>query len=285
MSALAKGSARTALRSRPGERLSPPDGVVLPPDRMPLVAHGRLLKRWRYVGVWSASVSLAVCRIWVGPAYNEFWAIWDGATLHERSRLRRGPIDVEEGRVVVADRDVSVELALRDEDAFDALAFDDRAYTWTRKTLVHATGTIRVGAAAFDVDARGLVDDSAGYHPRHTHYRWTAGAGTDTLGRTVVWNLVEGMNDSATNSERTVWIDAQPHEVDPVCIEGPFDGVAGADGSRLTFHERALRETRTNLVLVRSHYRHPFGRFAGTLPGGVELREADGVMEDHDVFW
>ena len=34
-----------------------------------------------------------------------------------------------------------------------------------------------------------------------------------------------------------------------------------------------------------SRYRQPFGTFAGELPGGLELAEGYGVMEDHDVHW
>ena len=40
-----------------------------------------------------------------------------------------------------------------------------------------------------------------------------------------------------------------------------------------------------NLLLMRSDYRQPFGTFAGTLPGGIELAEGYGVMEQHDVRW
>ena len=40
-----------------------------------------------------------------------------------------------------------------------------------------------------------------------------------------------------------------------------------------------------NLLLLRSDYRQPFGVFSGTLPGGLELAEGYGVMEQHDVHW
>ena len=36
---------------------------------------------------------------------------------------------------------------------------------------------------------------------------------------------------------------------------------------------------------MRSRYRQPFGTFSGELPGGIELAEGYGVMEDHDVHW
>jgi hypothetical protein len=36
---------------------------------------------------------------------------------------------------------------------------------------------------------------------------------------------------------------------------------------------------------VRSSYRQPFGTFTGRLPGGIELDDGFGVMEQHDVRW
>jgi hypothetical protein len=36
---------------------------------------------------------------------------------------------------------------------------------------------------------------------------------------------------------------------------------------------------------VRSRYRQPFGTFSGALPGGIELADGYGVMEEHDVWW
>ncbi len=39
------------------------------------------------------------------------------------------------------------------------------------------------------------------------------------------------------------------------------------------------------MLLLRSSYRQPFGTFPGTLPGGITLREAYGVMERHEAVW
>ena len=252
---------------------------------MPLIYRARLLKRWRYVAVWSPHLLLSVCRIRVGPAFQEFWAFWDGQTLQERTRLWPGPVDLLESQVVIRDRDVSAELTLRVIDAFQVLTFDSRAYTWTSKQLVQATGSVRLRGTNYQLDAPGLVDDSAGYHPRHTRYKWSAGAGTDTQGRSVAWNLVVGINDLPTNSERTVWVDSVPKEIDPVRIDDDLAGVTFADGERLDFQSKAIRETHDNLLVIRSNYRHPFGTYSGTLPGNIQLRNAYGVMEDHDVYW
>jgi len=40
-----------------------------------------------------------------------------------------------------------------------------------------------------------------------------------------------------------------------------------------------------NLLLLRSHYRQPFGSFTGHRPGGHVLAEGYSVMEDHGVLW
>jgi hypothetical protein len=100
----------------------------------------------------------------------------------------------------------------------------------------------------------------------------------------VAWNLVEGVNDPPTGSERAIWLDGEPFEPAPVA----FDGLAAidfADGARLDFAAEAERRREDNRLVVRSRYRQPFGRFAGALPGGLELEGGLGVMEHHDARW
>lgn len=235
--------------------------------------------------MWSPQLSLSVCRIEVGPAYQEFWALWDGQKLQQRRRLWPGLVDFQDMQIVIRDSGVSVNLTLREIDAFQVLTFDDRAYTWTSKQLVQVTGSVRLGGVDYPIDAPGLVDDSAGYHPRHTWYKWSAGAGTDTQGRAIAWNLVEGINDLATNSERTLWVDGVPKEIGPVGIDEELTKITFADGCRLNFASEAVRETHDNWLLIRSNYRHPFGTYSGILPGNIQLQEAHGVMENHNVFW
>ena len=127
---------------------------------------------------------------------------------------------------------------------------------------------------------RAVVDESAGYHARHTAWRWSAGVGTAESGAAVAWNLVAGLHDAPAASERTVWVDGEPHAVAPVAFA---DGLAGVDGLR--FAPEAVRARRERLLLVGSDYEQPFGTFSGSLPVAGPLREGWGVMERHDARW
>jgi hypothetical protein len=99
-------------------------------------------------------------------------------------------------------------------------------------------------------------------------------------GRALAWNLVSGVNDPPSGSERTVWVDGEPREV-PRCTFA--EDLRSVD--ELRFEPEAVREHHDNLVLLRSSYRQPFGSFGGVLPGGIELAEGYGVMEEHDARW
>jgi hypothetical protein len=134
------------------------------------------------------------------------------------------------------------------------------------------------------VQARGIEDESAGYHPRHTVWSWSAGVGRTKDGRSVGWNLVEGVNDPERNSERAIWVDGEPFEPGSVTFDG-LDGVGFEGGERLTFSAEAERSHSERKPFVRYSYRQPFGVFSGTLPGGLELDSGLGVMEHQDAVW
>jgi hypothetical protein len=134
------------------------------------------------------------------------------------------------------------------------------------------------------VELEGLTDDSAGFHARVTRWTWSAGTGTLDDGRTVHWNLVDGVHDLAPASERTIWVDGAAGEVGPVRFAG-LERIAFAGGDELRFTPEAERARHDRLVVMDSSYRQPFGTFAGTLPGGLRLAAGFGVMERHDVRW
>src|SRR5436309_14477106 len=94
-----------------------PAGIPLPPGRMPLVRRGRMLKRWRYVGAYAADLMLCAGTATIGPVPQSWWAVWerDRGRLHERTRLRRGAVQLGEDHVRVRDGTVEVDLLLVDE--------------------------------------------------------------------------------------------------------------------------------------------------------------------------
>jgi hypothetical protein len=174
-----------------------------------------------------------------------------------------------------------LDLELSRPDGVQVVSPHGRSYVWTLKRApVHVHGRVTVGGQTFQLDGYdGFVDESAGYHARHTAWRWSAGLGRAEDGRAVAWNLVDGVHDGAV-SERTVWLDGTPQEVPAQEFAPDLSRVGG-----LEFREWSARESNRNLLVMRNRYRQPFGEFRGTLPGGVALAEGYGVMEEHDVVW
>jgi hypothetical protein len=280
--------------------------LALPPARLARRRAGRPLKRWRYVGVYTPELMLCVGDARIGPLPQRWWAVaLPGGELHERTTFGRGGIVLESpwdgdvaayaageprtARMRVAAGGVRIALELTETGGVETLsAVGDRgAYAWTRKqACVPVRGSVEIGGTRHAIDGDvAFVDDSAGYHARHTAWNWSAGVGTAVDGRRVGWNLVAGVHDDPAASERTVWVDGEPTEVGPVRFSPDLAAVAFADGDELRCDEWSAREHSANALVVRSRYRQPFGSFSGTLPGGIELAEGYGVMEDHDVHW
>jgi Domain of unknown function (DUF2804), C-terminal len=280
----------TAISYR-GDGSARPAGVVVPPARLPRFKAGRMLKRWRYVGVYGSEVMLCVGSAHIGPGRQVWWAVWDRSRerLRERTRMLRGRgrIAVEEpGRVLVDDEDVKIDLRLDEGPGVETVTPAGRAWIWTRKQGgVPARGTVAVDGRTIELDGPAFVDESAGYHDRATEWSWSAGNGTTADGRPVAWNLAEGIHDSPRDSERTLWVDGEPREIGPVRFAPDLSSVSFAEGGTLVCTAEATRTRNDNLLLFRSRYAQPFGTFSGTLPGGLELAEGYGVMESHDVRW
>lgn len=258
-------------------------GLPLPPGPMPARDGRRPLKAWRYVGVFGPQLMLCVASVRIGPARQSFWAVWDreAQRLHEHTALGRGGVRLGRGTARVLARGARIELELSEEPGIETISPAGCSYAWTRKQGgVPARGAVELDGVRREIDSLAVIDDTAAYYERHTSWRWSAGIGRAATGSAVAWNLVEGVNDAASSSERTVWIDGCAEEVGPCAFAADLSAVGG-----LRFTAEAVRERRDNLLLVRSHYRQPFGTFRGELPGGVALAEGYGVMEAHDAWW
>jgi hypothetical protein len=239
-------------------------GLPLPPARMPFLRRGRPLKRWRYLAVYGPELMLCSGDARIAGVPQRWWAL-----------------ALPDGRLFEGER-LDGELYFEEGPGVEVVSAHGRSYIWTRKQAgIQVAGTVRADGSEFRIDGPlGFVDESAGYHARHTTWRWSAGIGRLRDGRAVAWNLVDGVHDAPSASERTVWLDGEPHEVEPVEFAADLSAVGG-----LRFSEWSAREDRTNRLLIRSDYRQPFGSFSGELPGGLELDSGYGVMEWHDVRW
>lgn len=257
----------------------------------------------------------------VGPARQSFWAVYtrEDGRLRERTRLlvrRDTTVGLPRGRMSIRDGGVGLDLTLQEDvgvearcahgaDARDeggktpgveayAPGTDEEALgageVWTRKQAgVRAHGTLTLeGGSPRAIEALAVIDDTAGYHARETEWWWSAGVGTGEDGATLAWNLVAGVNDPPTGSERAVWMDGVPSETPPVCFAADLSEIVAQDpddGSRLRFTAEAVRRRSENLVVLRSEYTAPFGVFSGRLPGGIHLTSGLGVMEHHRARW
>ena len=270
--------------------------LPLPPSRMPLREAGTFRKRWRYVAAFAEPFHVCAARVEVGPLGQTFWAIVDRerGLIHERTRMRmpgaRGEVfrELRDGQELdrVQSGEARVDLDFGEGRWAEAICpSGEGSYVWTRKRCdVPVQADVRVGDRRWQLEARGVEDESAGYHPRHTVWSWSAGVGTARDGRSVGWNLVSGINDPPQRSERAIWVDGEPSEPGPVTFDG-LEGIGFDDGSRLTFAGEQERYRRERRLFVSYEYRQPFGTFSGTLPGGIELESGLGVMEFHDAHW
>jgi hypothetical protein len=258
---------------------------------MRLFSGQRPLKRWRYVGVFSEELMACAALIQVGPARQSFWALYrrDANEQRERTRLlpRARELRLDAGRLLLHDRGVRLELALEEDGGIEATCPNGGEQVWTRKQAgIAAHGTLALdGRPASELSARAVIDDTAGYHTRETEWWWSAGVGQAPDGTALAWNLVSGVNDPPSGSERAVWVGGVASEAPAVEFSESLLRVRCADGSTLRFHPEAERSHDQNLLIVKSEYRAPFGSFSGTLPGGVALAHGLGVVEHHRALW
>src|SRR3954468_19039712 len=162
----------------------------LPPERMAPIRAGRPLKRWTYVGVYRPDVMLCVGDARVAGIRQRWWAV----TLPDGSLFEGGRgVSVDTRRIRV--RGV-LDLELSRPDGVEVVSPHGRSYVWTCKLApVHVRGSVTAGGPVFELEGdHGFVDESAGYHARHTAWRWSAGVGRSADGRPVAWNLVDGVH-------------------------------------------------------------------------------------------
>src|SRR3954453_18755186 len=195
----------------------------------------RPLKRWRYVGVYGPELLCCFGVVSIAGLPQAFWAVWDreARRLHERTHFRGGSVALHDCSVRVRYLGVAIDLA-----------FDERAgipvevrsphgdhEIWTRKRAgLEFSGSVVLDGVARTLVSRGVIDDTAGRHARDTRWSWSAGVGTAETGEAIAWNLVDGVHDAPSGSERAGGVDAPPAETGPATFALPLTAVTTADG-------------------------------------------------------
>ena len=266
-----------------------PSGLALPPAAMPLVHDRRPLKRWIYAGVYGDELMLCAATVRVGGIPHSFWAVLDRSSgeLLEQTAFSPRMVAIANGRLSVKSRRAKIDIALRPNgEPVEVVSRHGASYIWTRKLPITASGTIHAAGRVQRVEASGLVDATAGYHARDTAWNWSAGVGAAADGSALAWNIVSGVHDAPTASERTLWVDGAARELPPAEFPADLAGVDFPDSDcSLAFSAEAERANSEDLKIFASEYSQPFGTFAGTFPGGVELASGFGVMERHSARW
>jgi len=258
------------------------------PASLPLFERRQLRKRWRYVGVFAEELMLCAARAEVGWLTQSFWVLLDRRSgrqwFHTGLRPGSREVTMTGPRLEIDAPGLRASLFLGDVAPIEVTCPSGRAQAWTRKRVgMPVDGTVEVPGQGWDVSGRGVDDESAGHHRRHTSWNWSAGVGTATDGRPVAWNLVTGINDPLRGSERAIWIEGEPTEPPPVGFDAP-DEIRFGEAESLRFSAESEHTRNDDYLLLRSRYRHRFGSFSGSLDG-VELAAGLGVMEEHDALW
>ena len=145
-------------------------------------------------------------------------------------------------RVTVDERDVAIDVAFEPSDEFEVYRPEGQGYLWSHKQFaMRTTAQVRLEARTLRPEGALFVDINAGYHPRQTRWRWSAGAGLDQHGRRVAWNAITGLFDTREHSERTIWIDGVASEIGPVRFSDDLRTVSFSEGGTITFRACARR--------------------------------------------
>ena len=171
--------------------------------------------------------------------------------LVHRDGVRRGRLG--RGRMRIRDRGVQLDLALEEDEGVEALCTHGRgrgvdAQAGGRARARHALARRRPTAS---VEALAVIDDTAGYHARHTEWRWSAGVGGASDGvaarmeprqrrqRPAQWERARGVGRSA-----------RPSETRPVSFATDLSEIICEDGSKLSFAAEAERSRKENMLIV-----------------------------------
>jgi hypothetical protein len=182
-------------------------------------------------------------------------------------------------------------------DAGNGLSFvcpsTDRPFNFTYKNLpmqVQCRATYR--GKNYEASGKyGAIDFTKGYPPRETRWNWLSLIGELEDGTPVGINLVDQFNG---NIENAAWISGQKVLLGDARfkMQPPYDKntweITTANGLlSLTFTPQGARKENLNMMVMKSLFTQPYGKFFGYLSfKGQRMKlTGQGVVEDHYAKW
>ncbi|MCC6645259.1 MAG: DUF2804 domain-containing protein [Polyangiaceae bacterium] len=162
-----------------------------------------------------------------------------------------------------------------------------------KRALCDVRGEVRFRGERHVLDG-GLagMDYTQGLLPRMTAWRWAYMLGRTDAGLRVALNLVEGFNGGV---ECGVWVGRRLYavgegrfEFDRNNPDKPWRVTTACGAVDLRFESVGVHAERRDLLLIRSEFVQPVGRFFGAVRVGdreVEIDGVPGVVEDQSVRW
>jgi len=152
------------------------------------------------------------------------------------------------------------------------IPFAENRGMYSQKSAVSVEGFLKLGEKKIDFDKSTgflILDDHKGFYPNPMIYDWCTGAKNDD-GNLVAFNLTDNQStDPEKFNENCIWLGNNVYLLPPVKFTRP-DGVnktwiiKDRDGMvNLEFTPLVENNFLLNLLIIKSDYYGPFGKFKG----------------------
>ncbi len=177
------------------------------------------------------------------------------------------------------------------------LPIDENRPLHTHKAAFPVKGEISLGDKKVILDPEqdiAIIDVQKTYYPYNTFWKWATGAGYNTDGKLIAFNLVSNMiKDDENFNENVLWVDG---ELTPLAsarfgfdnndFTKPWHLSTSKDNQlEIDFTPMGKRAEKINLGIMISDYHQPYGLMSGTATdinqNSIEFENIFGVTEHH----
>ncbi|MBN2754363.1 MAG: DUF2804 domain-containing protein [Candidatus Goldbacteria bacterium] len=172
----------------------------------------------------------------------------------------------------------------------------NQGFNYTMKECgMKVKGAMNIEGMVYVIDKpipAGSMDFSFGVLQRRTVWDWASGCGTDTKGNNISFNFSRGINKNG-HSENAFWINGRRFDagITNFCYDEKDmmkEWKVENKNVNIVFKPEGQRAANINVLLIKSVYTQPFGRFSGYIKDGKKkyiIKEAYGVTEKHEAKW